>query len=58
MRFFIAGLWLAVVVCACGQSGDLYLPGKTPPPSAPEDSTAKKKSPATQPAAPAPQEKP
>jgi len=60
MRTFAASL-LIVLLAACGQTGDLYLPGKIPPPSQPlpEDTGRKKdqappQPPITQPAPPTP----
>ncbi len=35
MRRSLAALSLSLLLVACGQTGDLYLPQKTPPPSAP-----------------------
>ncbi len=54
MRTFSAFLVLALL-SACGQTGELYLPNKTPPPSAaqPEDKD-KKKAQTPGPAQPAP----
>jgi predicted small lipoprotein YifL len=40
MRTFAASLILALLA-ACGQTGDLYLPHKTPEPSAPEKDSKK-----------------
>jgi predicted small lipoprotein YifL len=46
-------LFLTLLLAACGQTGDLYLPQKTPPPSAPDDAE-KKKSNTPEAATPAP----
>jgi predicted small lipoprotein YifL len=45
MRSF--ALVLALSLSACGQAGDLYLPGKIPPGSAQPEDTQKKKDTAT-----------
>ncbi|HZP13233.1 MAG TPA: lipoprotein [Nevskiaceae bacterium] len=58
---FVPALLVVTLLAACGQSGDLYLPGMTPPPSQPPpvDQTRKKdqtppQPPITQPAPPQP----
>jgi len=48
-------LLLAVCLAACGQTGDLYLPQKTPPPSAQQDDANKKKGQVPPPSQPDPQ---
>jgi predicted small lipoprotein YifL len=54
----VPALVIAALLAACGQTGDLYLPGKTPPPSTPpvEDQNKKKDQPppVRQPAPPQP----
>lgn len=43
---FVPALLLVTLLAACGQTGDLYLPNKTPPPSTPSQDQQPKKQPA------------
>lgn len=52
---FVPALLLVTLLAACGQTGDLYLPNKTPPPSQDQQPKKQQTPPATtQPAPPQP----
>ena len=52
---FVPALLLVALLAACGQTGDLYLPNKTPPPSQDQQPKKQQTPPAvTQPAPPQP----